>query len=67
MQSCYPECFDREMGCTEADWLGWLPGAVGQCPWNLQDQAADVWFGNGALDRADQHSGAEGEFSICRG
>jgi len=49
MQSCYPECFDREMGCTEADWLGWLPGAVGQCPWNLQDQAADVWFGNGAL------------------
>lgn len=22
------ECFEREQGCTEAEWLGWLPHAV---------------------------------------
>jgi hypothetical protein len=30
MQAYYPECFEREMGCTEADWLRWLPQAVGE-------------------------------------
>ena len=25
------EAFDREYGCTEADWLRWLPGAVRAC------------------------------------
>ncbi len=28
MQSSYPSEFTREQGCTEAEWLGWLPGAV---------------------------------------
>ncbi len=28
MQSAYPEHFERDMACTEAEWLGWLPGAV---------------------------------------
>jgi hypothetical protein len=28
MQAHYPESFDREMGCTEAELLQWLPGAV---------------------------------------
>lgn len=23
-----PAAFSREQGCTEAEWLGWLPGAV---------------------------------------
>lgn len=23
-----PPSFDREHGCTESEWLGWLPGAV---------------------------------------
>lgn len=23
-----PQAFDREMGCSEADWLRWLPEAV---------------------------------------
>jgi hypothetical protein len=27
MQSSYPEAFEREMGCTEAEWLGWLSWA----------------------------------------
>jgi hypothetical protein len=25
----WPPEFEREHGCTEAEWLGWLPGAVG--------------------------------------
>ena len=28
MQSFYPENFEREMGCTEAEWLMWLPRAT---------------------------------------
>lgn len=26
--STYTEAFEREHGCTEAEWLQWLPGAV---------------------------------------
>lgn len=29
MQSHYPASFERDMGCTEADWLASLKGAVG--------------------------------------
>lgn len=29
MQNHYAEHFDREMGCTEAEWLRWLPLAAG--------------------------------------
>ena len=25
--------FERDQGCTEAEWLGWLPGAVRDHPW----------------------------------
>jgi hypothetical protein len=25
--------FEREQGCTEAEWLGWLPGAVRDHAW----------------------------------
>lgn len=49
MQAFYPECFEREMGCTEGDWLRWLPQAVGEHPWTLQRAAADVGIGNGTL------------------
>ncbi|TXT33069.1 MAG: hypothetical protein FD135_5564, partial [Comamonadaceae bacterium] len=30
MQAFCPERFERDMGCTEADWLRWLPQAVGE-------------------------------------
>lgn len=33
MQAFYAAKFSREMGCTEADWLGWLPAAMGQHSW----------------------------------
>ena len=28
MQDFYAERFEREMGCTEAEWLMWLPACV---------------------------------------
>lgn len=49
MQSFYPERFDREMGCTEAEWLLWLPDAIGEQHWKLQANAAGVRIGDGAL------------------
>lgn len=50
MQSFYAERFDREMGCTEAEWLLWLPDAIGEQHWKLQANAAGVRIGAGALD-----------------
>lgn len=49
MQSSYDERFEREMGCTEAEWLRWLPDAVGENHWKLQTQSAGVRIGDGAL------------------
>lgn len=45
----HPESFRRDMGCTEAEWLGWLPGAVGPHPLQLGRGAARVALGAGAL------------------
>jgi hypothetical protein len=49
MQAFYEEKFDREMGCTEADWLRMLPAAVGENHWKLQPTSAGVRIGDGAL------------------
>ncbi|MDP2263108.1 MAG: hypothetical protein Q8K24_08120 [Hydrogenophaga sp.] len=49
MQSSYAESFERDMGCTEAEWLGWLPAAIGTCPWTLDGASATVEIGGGAL------------------
>lgn len=49
MQSHYPERFEREMGCTEIEWLRWLPGAVGEHVWKLHAGSAGVRIGEGAL------------------
>ena len=49
MQSFYAERFEREMGCTEAEWLRWLPDAIGEQHWKLQPNAAAVRIGDGAL------------------
>jgi hypothetical protein len=37
------------MGCTPAEWLGWLPAALGDCPWQREDATAVVEIGGGAL------------------
>jgi hypothetical protein len=49
MQAHYPERFEREMGCTEAEWLMWLPGAMGENHWKQQPKSAGVRIGDGAL------------------
>lgn len=49
MQSSYAESFQRDMGCTEAEWLGWLPAALGDCPWTLHAGAAEADVSPGAL------------------
>lgn len=49
MQAYYPERFEREMACTEADWLRLLPAALGDCHWKRQEQTVGVRIGDGAL------------------
>lgn len=50
MQASYAANFEREMGCTEAQWLMWLPRALGENPWTQQTSSASVHIGTGALD-----------------
>lgn len=52
MQAHYAEAFEREMGCTEADWLAALPGAVGSRPLVLDAGAARVLIDGGELHLA---------------
>ena len=49
MQSSYAAEFDREMGCTEAEWLGWLPAAIGTHPHQLSHHAVHITLPGGAL------------------
>lgn len=37
------------MGCTEAEWLGWLPAAVGVCAWRLEGNQAHIEIPPGRL------------------
>jgi len=54
MQSAYAERFEREMGCTEAQWLMWLPAAIGDHEWHLNAGNATVSIAPGTL-RLDWH------------
>ena len=49
MQSYYPSSFEREMGCTEREWLSWLPGAVREHALTLSAGQAVVAIGTGRL------------------
>lgn len=49
MQSSYAEQFERDMGCTEAEWLGWLPAAMGSCLWQRSGDTAVATIGQGQL------------------
>jgi hypothetical protein len=49
VQAHYPARFEREMGCTEAEWLRWLPGAVGAHPLRIGPGQTDVAIGSGRL------------------
>mgnify|MGYP007092091849 CR=1 FL=1 len=50
MQSSYAEQFQRDMGCTEAEWLGWLPVAMGHCSWQRTGNTAVATIGQGQLN-----------------
>jgi hypothetical protein len=49
MQSAYAAHFEREMGCTEAEWLMWLPAAIGGRQWHRAGSAATVRIDDGVL------------------
>ena len=49
MQSHYPAHFEREMACTEAEWLACLPRAVGDLEWQHEPGRARVRVGSGTL------------------
>ncbi len=49
MQAFYAENFDREMGCTEKEWLSWLPDAIGTHPYQHVAQALTARIGSGQL------------------
>jgi hypothetical protein len=49
MQSSYDERFERDMGCTEAEWLGWLPAALGACTWERSGASVTVAIPPGQL------------------
>lgn len=52
MQAHYPERFERDMACTEAEWLGWLPRAIGEREWQSGSGWACVRIGAGTLQLA---------------
>jgi hypothetical protein len=56
MQSAYAEHFEREMGCTEAEWLMWLPAAIGDHRCLMQPGKATVSISPGIL-RLDWYTG----------
>jgi len=49
MQSDYAEAFDREMGCTEREWLASVPRALGQHAHQFADRELTVRIGAGQL------------------
>lgn len=49
MQSEYSERFERDMGCSEAEWLGWMPRALGAHPWQREGSVIRVQIGAGGL------------------
>jgi hypothetical protein len=49
MQSAYASQFDREMGCTPAEWQGWLPAAMGDVAWQQSGSSVDAQLGAGKL------------------
>ena len=54
MQSHYAEQFDREMGCTEPEWLASVPRALANHPHQFTDRALTVQIGTGRLHLAWQ-------------
>ncbi len=52
VQSHYDASFAREMGCSEAEWLGWLPAAIGAHAWRREGQSVRIDLGASASEPA---------------
>jgi hypothetical protein len=50
MQSDYPEQFERDVGCSEAEWIGWMPRAIGGHEWRRDGSRITVRIADGSLD-----------------
>lgn len=70
MQAFYDATFSREMGCTEAEWLGWLPAAMGHHAWQRNGQSASVDIENtdGSMGRmqVQWQDGAPRQIALMR-
>jgi hypothetical protein len=49
MQGHYPLAFEREMGCTEAELRGWLPGATRDRPIAWRERGVDIALDGGCV------------------
>ena len=49
MQSDYPERFERDVGCSETEWLAWMPRAIGAHPWQRLGSSIEVHIPPGRL------------------
>lgn len=49
MQAFYPSAFEREMGCTQAELRGWLPGASRDARIEWRDSGADIALSRGSV------------------
>jgi len=49
MQGHYPFAFEREMGCTEAEWRTWLPGASRERRIDWREHGADIALDDGTV------------------
>ena len=65
MQSTYAERFEREMGCTQAEWLMWLPAAIGAHPWQRDGDSATIAIAPGTL-RLDWRVGEPRVIALIR-
>jgi hypothetical protein len=65
MQSAYAERFEREMGCIEAEWLMWLPAAIGAHEWRREAATAIVRIASGTL-RLDWRTGEPRVIALMR-
>ena len=48
----YPARIERDMGCTEAEWLRALPAAMGDVPWRQDGSQVSAALGAGRLNIA---------------
>lgn len=47
MQSYYSDAFERDMACTEAEWMAWLPSAMGRSVWQQEARTVTAQLNGG--------------------